>query len=571
MRVLTIALSVALGFGLIGLAIYYGFVSPQVQQPDIPQAPSTVKAERGSVQLTVTAPGQLAGVRKETLRMPVAGIIETLHVREGDTVKSGDLLASIDRESLEKAVGDARTAVEDAREELTAQLARAQEAILQTKAALKEAELTYPTTERSQLELEQAKSALGQAQTAYNKAVTQLEDARKARERKQADLNTASTAVSTAQTARDKAATDLTTSQSALAAAQATLTQTKADQATAQTAYDQAVADGQPQEVLDALLAALDLANQAVVDAQTVVEAAETAIPTHQQLFDQAEVALRAAQGQQTNTQAAYNAADAAYQSADAAAGQAHTMLVNADYAVKLSQLALDQIATGQQLAQLKIDAAKHTVEQAQHDLDIARSQTIDPKLIEAVNQAQRTLDSADLHAPIDGIVVELTHQAGDAVPEGEALLAVIDPGVLEARTTVIEEDLPLVKTGQQANLFFDAAPDAEVTGVVDRIVPERVQGSDRPLYTVVICLNDTVPEGLLPGMNAEASIIIDQRTDVVYLPRSLVRVGGDNTATIEVWNGTMSTRRKIGVGLRGDANVEITSGLQVGEQVVAE
>ncbi len=106
---------------------------------------------------------------------------------------------------------------------------------------------------------------------------------------------------------------------------------------------------------------------------------------------------------------------------------------------------------------------------------------------------------------------------------------------------------------------------------MVDRIVPERVQGSDRPLYTVVIRIDDAVPEGLLPGMNAEASIVIDQRTDVVTLPRSLVRVGADNTAVIEVWNGTERVQRKISIGLRGDVNVEVTSGLQEGEQVVAE
>ena len=75
----------------------------------------------------------------------------------------------------------------------------------------------------------------------------------------------------------------------------------------------------------------------------------------------------------------------------------------------------------------------------------------------------------------------------GETVAAGMNLILLADPTALEVRTTVIEEDLPLVQVGQPAELFFDAQPDAAVEGRVARIVPQRVRGENRPLYHVYI------------------------------------------------------------------------------------
>ena len=77
------------------------------------------------------------------------------------------------------------------------------------------------------------------------------------------------------------------------------------------------------------------------------------------------------------------------------------------------------------------------------------------------------------------------------------------------------------------------------------------------------------LPQGLIAGMTVDASVVVDTRSDVLRLPRELVRVRSDNTAQIKVWNGQQIEQRTITVGLRGDSFVEVLDGLREGEQVV--
>jgi multidrug efflux pump subunit AcrA (membrane-fusion protein) len=158
----------------------------------------------------------------------------------------------------------------------------------------------------------------------------------------------------------------------------------------------------------------------------------------------------------------------------------------------------------------------------------------------------------------------------GDLIFPGTPVARLIDPTRVEIRTTVIEEDLPFVQAGQSADVFFDAEPDAAVFGEVARIVPTRVAGQDRPLYHVYIAVNG-VPSSVLPGMTADASLVVAARADVLRLPRALVRGPSGGTAILKVWDGIASVERVVEVGLKGDVNVEIVSGLSEGDQVVAQ
>ena len=194
----------------------------------------------------------------------------------------------------------------------------------------------------------------------------------------------------------------------------------------------------------------------------------------------------------------------------------------------------------------------------------------VDPRLTQRVNRAEEDLAAASLTAPFDGIVLDVTAIPGEAVAPDTGFIVLADPTALEVRTTVIEEDLPLVEVGQPVELFFDASVESATSGRVTRIVPRRVPEENRPLYHVYIEVNG-VPEGVVSGMTADASIVVDRRSDVLRLPRAVVRGSAGGTARISVWDGERAEQRTVTVGLRGDVNVEIVDGLREGERVVAE
>ncbi len=189
----------------------------------------------------------------------------------------------------------------------------------------------------------------------------------------------------------------------------------------------------------------------------------------------------------------------------------------------------------------------------------------------EAVKQAQADLDNAKLVAPFDGVVLEVLAKEGAVVTTGAGIIRLYDPQAVEARTTVTEEDYPLARVGQTAQIYLDSQPEITLAGHVSYIVPLREANSTSPVYPVYITL-DNVPESVAPGMTVDGSILIAKSSSVLRLPRSLVHARSDGTAQVQVWNAdrAKTDTRTVKTGLRGDQYIEIVSGLSEGEQVVS-
>jgi hypothetical protein len=71
--------------------------------------------------------------------------------------------------------------------------------------------------------------------------------------------------------------------------------------------------------------------------------------------------------------------------------------------------------------------------------------------------------------------------------------------------------------------------------------------------------------------MTSDAAITIEKRAGVLCLPRSVVRASGVDEVSLKVWANQAIETRTVTIGLRGDADVEILSGLTQGEQVVIQ
>jgi HlyD family secretion protein len=180
---------------------------------------------------------------------------------------------------------------------------------------------------------------------------------------------------------------------------------------------------------------------------------------------------------------------------------------------------------------------------------------------------AKAVMDSLQIKAPFDGVVFEVDAETGQTYQAETALFKVGDPKALEALVNVTEEDYPLVSVGQKTEMYFDARPDVTVKGKVERIIPKRIEG-DSPLYNVYISL-DEIPTGLADGMTVDTQVTITSRPGVLCLPRSVVHASGNDKAVVQVWNGSSTESQEVKVGLRGDSNIEIVSGLTEGEHVV--
>jgi HlyD family secretion protein len=237
----------------------------------------------------------------------------------------------------------------------------------------------------------------------------------------------------------------------------------------------------------------------------------------------------------------------------------------NAEDATVRSQLLASLANAKENEKQLESKLNWYTSKPTENDVTSADSQLA---LAQAkYDAAKAVMESLEIKTPFNGIVFEVSAKAGQTYEAEAKLFTIGDPNALEALVSVTEEDYPLVSIGQHAEVYFDARPDVTVKGKVERIIPTRIVG-DSPLYNIYISL-DEIPDGLADGMTVDSNVTIASRPGVLCLPRSLVHASGNDKAVVQVWNGSSTESREVSVGLRGDSNIEIVSGLKEGEQVV--
>ena len=151
------------------------------------------------------------------------------------------------------------------------------------------------------------------------------------------------------------------------------------------------------------------------------------------------------------------------------------------------------------------IDAAEAELRRARAELDLllagTRPETVAvaeadvAALRAALQQAQVALAETELRAPFAGTVALLEVEVGDyAAPGGEVLrLADLSSWHLETRD-LSEVQVAGVHEGQPVRITFDALPDLQATGTVERIQPLGVNKQGDITYKVIIALDQQDP-----------------------------------------------------------------------------
>jgi len=92
--------------------------------------------------------------------------------------------------------------------------------------------------------------------------------------------------------------------------------------------------------------------------------------------------------------------------------------------------------------------------------------------LTASLKQAQDKLAKCNLKSPLSGRVARRFTSTGDVVDQGQAVLALVDPGDVFAVALLEENKLKGVLTGSPAVLTLDAYPDRHFKGVVKEVMP---------------------------------------------------------------------------------------------------
>lgn len=176
--------------------------------------------------------------------------------------------------------------------------------------------------------------------------------------------------------------------------------------------------------------------------------------------------------------------------------------------------------------------------------------------------KAERNLAGTTITAPVAAKVLSVGGRAGDAVSTGTFItLGVVATMMVEAEFA--EADAVSLAVGQPATVTLANRPDETLPATIAQVAATGTASGTLVRYHVLLAF-DGAPEGLLIGQSATAGVVL-ARAEGLLLPQSAVRVTGDGTGEVKQPDGTPRT---IGIGLRGDGNVEILSGLTENEPV---
>lgn len=193
-----------------------------------------------------------------------------------------------------------------------------------------------------------------------------------------------------------------------------------------------------------------------------------------------------------------------------------------------------------------------------------------------AANLAYRQT-SPIITAPMTGVVDNITITPGmilanssstSTVASSERVAVITTQGNPLATFNVSEVDVSRIKQGQKATITLDSIADKTFTGKVLTVDKIGVIASGVTNYPVTIAF-DTKDAQILPNMAATANIIINAKSDVLLVPSDAIQVGTDGTSTVSILKGGIPQTVTIETGLSSDTQTEVTSGVNLGDEIV--
>jgi HlyD family secretion protein len=193
-----------------------------------------------------------------------------------------------------------------------------------------------------------------------------------------------------------------------------------------------------------------------------------------------------------------------------------------------------------------------------------------------SMQNLQDAMNNYTITAPISGTIIEKDAKVGDAVKAGDTLCIVYDLSYLEMSINVDELQISSISVGQKVQITADAVQDKTYVGTVTRVSMKGTANGGTTTYPVSIRIDDT--DGLRPGMNANAEIVVAEAKNALVVPNAAVVRGSyvlvtkdspsaaNADTTMEVPEGFVYVPVKTGVS--DDDYTQIVSGIQEGDTI---
>ena len=138
-----------------------------------------------------------------------------------------------------------------------------------------------------------------------------------------------------------------------------------------------------------------------------------------------------------------------------------------------------------------------------------------------SMQSTQDTMNNYTITSPISGTIIEKAAKVGDALSTSSDLCTIYDLSYLEMTINVDELQVSSLSVGQTVQVTADAVQDRTYEGVVTRVSMKGDTSGGTTTYPVTVRIDET--DGLRPGMNANAEIVVAQAKNALAVPNAAV------------------------------------------------
>lgn len=185
-----------------------------------------------------------------------------------------------------------------------------------------------------------------------------------------------------------------------------------------------------------------------------------------------------------------------------------------------------------------------------------------------SIAAVQANLQGTRIIAPISGVITQQDAKVGQLASPGVPLVSIIGNTGFEVDTGVSDTDIGKLNVGNKITMTLDAFPNETFTGSVFYIAPAATNTQGVISYQVKISF-DKIDQRLKSGLTANIDIQTKQANDALILPQYAI-LQNDNGTFVETLVNGVATTSPVTLGIQDQkGNVEIVSGVTLGEQVI--
>ncbi len=348
---------------------------------------------------------------------------------------------------------------------------------------------------------------------------------------------------------------------------------------------------------------AVSSAEQGLVVAESSVASARQQLVTVQTSVDRAQVDLNTAQRELKRNADLIEAGVASRSEYDAARDR----FDQAKIALQTARANLESQRIAVKEAMERVNQQKISVREAKTGIRSSEMRASQQAALLRGQSSQRS--KATQLSPLNGVVADIPTRVGEYAVAGLSttpLMTIADMSTINVEVNVDETEISNVEVGQQAKVKVDALGDKEIVAVVTQKNPLAVSKSDvqgglsnrvnvqeAKEFKVTVELRDMPDEirnGLRPGMSATATITTKTKNNVVAVPLEAIvekaapspspAVAGSapppettekpkSIKGVYLLEGNKVRFIEVTTGITGEADIEVTSGVKDGMEVV--